>query len=278
MQRPSFSKEYILRELDKLSSKISIPVELFVIGGMGLIDFGLKEATKDIDVVVQSPRELNALADSLKSLGYRSPSRVKISRPYRKMEASKILENDEGFRWDIFCRQVCGALTFSNGMISRATNFYNKKLLKVMLASKEDIFLFKGITEREADLDDMRLLAESGLDWKVIERECRNQSVSSGRLWENALLQNLVDLRDKHKIRSPIERTLEKIVGERLTEDVLIEAVKEGFITIKMISQNTKLPEHLVRESAKKMEKKGLFRIDRSSRPHKFILTKRTRR
>jgi hypothetical protein len=277
MQRPSFRKEYILRELEKLSSKISVPVKLFIIGGIGLIDFGLKEATKDVDVIVQSSHELNALADSLESLGYRSPSSVKVSRPYRKMEARKILENDEGFRWDIFYRQVCGALTLSDGMISRATSFYNKKTLKVVLASKEDIFLFKGITEREADLDDMRLLAESGLDWKVIERECRNQSVSSGRLWENALLQNLTDLRDKHKISSPIERTLERIVGERLNEDVLIEAVKEGFVTAKMISQKTKLSEHLVREAAKKMEKKGLFRIDRSSRPHKFILSKRTR-
>jgi len=49
-------------------------------------------------------------------------------------------------------------------MASRATDFYSKKLLKVTLASKEDIFLFKGITEREADPEDIRLLAESGLD------------------------------------------------------------------------------------------------------------------
>jgi hypothetical protein len=229
MPRPSFSKQYILNELDRLSLKISIPVEFFVIGGLGLIDFGLKEATKDIDVVVQSPSELRALADSLGSLGYRPPSPVKISRPY-------------------------------------------KKLLKALRASKEDIFLFKGITEREADLDDMRLLAESGLDWEVIRQECRNQSVSSGRLWENALLQNLVDLRDKHKIRSPIERTLERIVEERFTEDALIEAVKQGCTTVRMISEITQLPERLIRETANKMEKKGVLSIDRSERPYKFVL------
>lgn len=272
MPRSSFSKQYILNELDRLSSKIPIPIKLFVIGGLGLIDFGLKEATKDIDVVVQSSRELRALAESLGSLGYGPPSPVKISRPYKKMKASKILENDEGFRWDIFCQQVCGALTFSNGMVSRATDFYNKKLLRALRASKEDIFLFKGITEREADLDDMRLLAESGLDWEIIRQECRNQSVSSGRLWENALLQNLVDLRDKHKIRSPIERTLERIVEERLTEDALIEAVKQGCTTVRMISEITQLPERLIRETANKMEKKGLLSIDRSGRPYKFVL------
>jgi len=85
-------------------------------------------------------------------------------------------------------------------MVSRATDFYSKKLLKVMLASKEDIFLFKGITERETDLEDMRLLAESGLDWKVIEKECQYQSDLSGILWENTLLQNLIDLRENTEL------------------------------------------------------------------------------
>jgi len=35
MKRPSFDKEYIIRELDRLSSKVSIPVKLLMIGGMG---------------------------------------------------------------------------------------------------------------------------------------------------------------------------------------------------------------------------------------------------
>jgi len=273
MQRPSFNKEYIIRELDKLSSKISIPVKLFMIGGMELIHFGLKDATKDIDVVLQSARELYAVTFALESLGYRSPSSVKISRPYREMEATKILENRDGFRWDIFVQKVCRALTFSKEMMSRATNFYNKKRLKVLLASKEDIFLFKGITEREADLEDMRLLAESGLNWETIEQECRSQTALSGRLWENALYQNLVELREKHNIGSPIEKTLKKIVEERLTEDALMKAVKEGNTTVTMISQTTKLPEYFIRKSVEKMEKKGLLRIDRSKRPYKLVLT-----
>jgi len=272
MQRPSFSTGYILKELDRLSSRVSIPVKLLIIGGMGLIHFGLKDATKDIDVVLQSSRELRASSAALESLGYSSPSSVRTLKPYRDMEASKILENRDGFRWDIFQQKVCAALTFSNEMISRATDFYNKGRLRVLLASKEDLFLFKGITEREADLDDMRLLAESGLDWRIIEQECRNQSVLSGRLWENALYENLVELREKHKIRSPIEKTLKKIVEERLAENALVRAVEEGNSTVTMISKTMKLPEYFIRKSAQKMEKNGLLRIDRSKRPHRLAL------
>jgi hypothetical protein len=235
MQKPSFDKKYLIKELDKLSSKIPIPVNLFMIGGASLISYGLKEATKDIDVVLQNPDELTALINALKKLGYRNPSSIKISRPYRMMGANEILENKDGFRWDIFDRQVCNALTFSNTMKSRGTIFYTKGPLKIILASKEDIFLFKGVTEREADLEDMRLLAESGLNWKVIEQECRNQSVSSGRLWENALYQRLIDLKDKHKIKSPIEKSLRATLEEKLIEITLMEAIEKGNNTVKII-------------------------------------------
>jgi len=197
MQRPSFSKEYVVDQLDKLASRIVVPVKLTIIGGLGLINFGLKIATKDIDVVVQSGKELGALVDNLRALKYKTMGLSLVSEPYKKMEASQILENDEGFRWDIFLNQVCGALVLSEGMKSRATPFHKKRLLDARIASREDLFLFKGITDREADLDDMRLLAESGLNWRVIEQECKNQSISSGRLWENALLENLIDLRER---------------------------------------------------------------------------------
>jgi len=274
-KRSSFSKEYVLEELDLLASKITVQIRLFIIGGLGLINFGLKEATKDVDVVVQSRRELYALTRGLRSLGYGPLSPSLISRPYKKMEASRILENNDGFRWDIFLNQISGALVFSKGMASRSTSFYGKGPLKASLASKEDLFLLKGITEREADLDDMRLLAETGLDWRTIEQECKNQSTSSGRLWENALLQNLIDLRERHNIRSPIEQTLQKVVEERLSEDELALAVKKGCVTVKMISETTRLPQHWVREYAKKMEEKGLLRVDRSGHPHKLALVAR---
>lgn len=261
--------------MDRLSSKVKVQIRLFIIGGLGLINFGLKEATKDVDVVIQSRRELYALTRGLRSLGYSSLGPPVISRPYKKLEASRIMENSEGFRWDIFLNQICGALVLSKGMASRSTSFYGKGLLKASLASKEDLFLLKGITERKADLDDMRLLAESGLDWRIIEKECKNQSTSSGRLWENALLQNLIDLREKHNIRSPVEQTLRKVTEERLSEDELTKAVKKGCVTVKMISETTRLPQHWVREYAKKMEEKGLLRVDRSGHPHKFALVPR---
>jgi len=271
-KRPSFDRKYILAELDKLSSKIVVPTRIFIIGGLALISYGLKEATKDIDVVVLSLQDLDILIKYLAIIGYHALENSLVSKPYEKMEVSKIMENEDGFRWDIFHRSICNKMSFSENMASRATEFYSRNKLVLSIASKEDIFLFKGITEREADLDDMRLLAESGLDWQVIKNECVYQSNTSGRLWEDALLQNLIDLRERYNIRSPIEKKLRKIAEEKLSEDFIVKSITAGLTTIKSISQAKNLPYYLVREYAKKMEEKGLLKFDKASRPYKLSL------
>jgi len=272
MQRPSFDKKYLSREFDKVASKIAKPVTLFIIGGGGLAFYGLKEATKDIDVILQNPSEFRILTKTLKDLRYDTPSPHIITKAYREMQANEILENEDGFRWDIFIRQVCNAITLSTAMKSRATKIYAKGFLKVLLAAKEDLFLFKGITEREVDLDDMRLLAESGLNWNIINQECQNQSTSTGRLWENALYQKLIDLREKYHIEAPIEKALGKRAEEKLIEITLMEEIKKGNNTVSAISKAIEEPGYFVRESLNKLARKGLVKIDKTRRPYRCFL------
>lgn len=272
MSKFSFDREYLSIEFEKVSSKIATPVSIFIIGGGGLMFYGLKGATKDIDVIVQDPHGLQILVDALINSNYFFLNFAEVSTAYRKMGAYRILENKDGFRWDVFNQQVCNALAYSIDMESRAKELYTQGLLRVLLSSKEDIFLFKGITERETDLDDMRFLAESGLDWKIIEKECYNQSTSSGRLWENALYERLIDLKKKYKIESPIEKSLRATLEEKMIEMVLTKVIRQGNNTIKLISQAINEPSYFVRKSLKKLEEKGLVRIDKAQRPHRFIL------
>ena len=271
-KRPSFNRNYILAELDKLSSKIIVTTRIFIIGGLALISYGLKDATKDIDVVVLRQQDFDILIKYLTIAGYHALETTLISQPYEKMEISRMMENDDGFRWDIFHRSICNRMSFSENMASRATVFYSRNKLVLSIASKEDIFLFKGITGREADLNDMRLLAESSLDWQVIQNECVYQSNTSGRIWEDALLQNLIDLRKRYNIRSPIEKKLRKIAEEKLGEDLIVRSIADGLATIKSISQAKNLPYHLVREYAKKMEEKGLLKFDKTGSQYKLSL------
>jgi hypothetical protein len=277
MQRSSFDRKYLSREFNKVSSKITKPVTIFIIGGGGLAFYGLKDATKDIDVILPNSDEFRTLTKTLKDLQYDTPSPHIITKAYKKMQANEILENKDGFRWDMFIRQVCNALTLSTAMKSRATKLYTKGVLKVFLPAKEDLFLFKGITEREADIDDMRMLAESGLDWNIIDQECQNQSASTGRLWENALYQKLVNLREKHHIETPIEKPLRKRAEEKLIETTLIEEIKKGNNTVGAISRAIKQTNDFVRLSLNNLAVKRLIRIDKSHRPYKYFLDSRSR-
>jgi hypothetical protein len=273
-KRPSFDKNYIVAELDKLSKVITAPIKIFIIGGLAMISQGLKDTTKDIDVVVLGGEDLRILIAGLTSIKYKPLEAPLVTQQYEKLETSRIMQNADGFRWDMFQGKICNRLSFSANMIRRATEFYTRGNVKIAIASKEDVFLFKGITEREADLNDMRLLAESQLDWQIIKEECRNQSDISGRIWEDALVQRLIDLREGYGIRSPIEKELRKICEEKMAEDIVMKSITNGKTTIKAISEATTLPEYYVRQLVRKLEKKKLVTIDVRKRQHAISLVR----
>ena len=151
-QRRTFDKNYLNQEFDKLTAKTTHPLTLFLIGGGAMAFYGLKDATKDIDIILTNSKELSNLKTSLKATGYKELEPALITTPYHKMETNAILENQDGFRWDLFVNKVCNALSLTTAMKQRSNQLYKNRLLTVLIASKEDIFLLKGITEREADL------------------------------------------------------------------------------------------------------------------------------
>jgi hypothetical protein len=269
-QRRSFDKDYLKQEFDKLDSTAKKNITLYLIGGGAMAFYGLKVATKDIDIILTNQESLNSLQAALDSMGYKAPNPVVITRPYKEMQTSAILENKEGFRWDLFLNKVCGKLTLSAEMQKRAASLYQGNKLKVLITSKEDLFLFKAITTRDADLDDTRILAQSGLKWETIAQECKSQSQQTGVCWEDALAQNLQELKTKYGIEAPIEKALRKTAEEKTIEAVLLGQIEKGNDTASGIAKATGLSQNFVRAELKKLVGKELVRVDRSRKPHKF--------
>jgi hypothetical protein len=139
---------------------------------------GRKVATKDIDVVFGKTEDAKHFVTAMQLAGFKHV--VEVAAPYSALGTYAIMENSNEMRFDVYDRQVCRALELSQGMKTRARPYQKFVNLDVFLMAPEDIFLFKGITDRETDLDDMRTLAEVGLDWKTIEKECLSQR-RSGR-------------------------------------------------------------------------------------------------
>jgi hypothetical protein len=261
-QRRSFNKNYLQQEFDRLDARTK-PITLYLIGGGAMAFYGLKDATKDIDIILTNLDQLNSLQNALGTLGYKKPTQNFITKTYCKMQTNAIMENTDGFRWDLFINKVCNALMLSEGIKQRAKPLYKGSNLTVLITSKEDIFLFKGITEREADLDDMRILAETGLDWKLINKECQTQSAAAGVPWEMALSQNLQDLSERYHIDSPIAKELRKVAEEKLeklSRETFLKEIASGNSTVKGIAEKIRQPPSFVRAELKRLEKKKLIR------------------
>ncbi|MCA2004106.1 MAG: hypothetical protein LDL06_05020, partial [Candidatus Nitrosotenuis sp.] len=165
----------------------------------------------------------------------------KITREYEALDATIIMERSDKMRFDVFTRKVCGKLEIDGKMQSRAAFYRSFGNLDVYLMSGEDIFLFKGMTERTADLDDMRIFVERGIDWDVIKDACFSQKKSA--LWADFLGGKLLDLKERYGIDAPIikdmldkadmdllERAFRRIIGDReMNFSEIAKAVKERY-------------------------------------------------
>lgn len=132
----------------------------------------MKAGTKDTDVVVGKKSWFDSLTEGLRKCGYRNVQRVHLSKVYKKLAATAILENEDGFRWDVFLRVVANKLFLSNPMKKRAREYYDNGKLKVYTLANDDVFLMKSVTGRERDLEDMSRTARSGIDHEIVYNEC----------------------------------------------------------------------------------------------------------
>ena len=269
-EQKKFDEADLLRALEEVGPMLKRKVNAHLIGGCAMTFLGAKLSTKDIDVVLTSTEDVKDLSSAMQSAGFFPVRRP--SREYVALGTWIVLENSEGMRFDLFDRQVCRALEIGKGMKSRARFYRSFGNLDVYLMSPEDIMLFKGITERKADLEDMRVLAERGVDWRIVKSECMSQK-SSGR-WADALGVKLLELKSEYGIDAPIikslmdhgaetllERSFRKIMDRRkMTFNEIAAAVKEKF----------GYSESWTRKQLDLLVGKRLVRKERSGRTHLF--------
>jgi hypothetical protein len=221
--RPMFDKKYIESEFRKIGKELPEKIQIILLGGANMIYRGLKASTKDIDIVFSDYKELELFFNALKELNYYEFKPKPLE--YEMLGTSAILRNTDGFQCDIFYKQVCNGLIINDQIIKRANKLADFDNLTVSLMSMEDVFLFKSITERREDLDDMKNLIEHGLDWETILNECQAQS--GYKIWEAFLLEKLSELHKIYGIHSPIIRKLTQISEYKLIKDQIISFIED---------------------------------------------------
>ncbi len=255
----SFGKEYIYEELKKIDDTLDKQLKLYLIGGGNMSLLGLKNATRDIDVILNEEKESMILKNALLRCGYEG----KYLPVYQKMGSRLVMENEDGFRWDVFVNVVCHGLILSHYMMNRCREMqFGFKNLKLFLLSKEDVFLFKCITERERDLEDMHILYLQGLDFEIIKKEIKWQSENSSVAWIAYLFQRLMKLQEEYGIIVPNIKEIEKMAEEDAAISLILEKLSHKNYTIEELAKEMQQDENWIKELIQKLETKGKIKME----------------
>lgn len=211
-----FSKQGLEDLFSKIGAAINSPVEVFLLGGGAMAFRNQKASTKDIDIVVGSKKEADEISLALIGLGYEK--RGDLEREYEEMNAEGgIWEAAGHVRVDLFVKVVCGCLELTPSVRKRSEKLGEYGKLTVNLLSNEDVILFKGITERVDDVNDIAaIVRSSNIAWDTVLQECTDQS--GKRAWFGLLLNKIEELK-LQGIDIPIERKLIALDKRRLLHE-----------------------------------------------------------
>lgn len=206
------SRDDLERALNEMGDALADHVKAYLIGGCAMMLYNAKLATKDINLVSLSAADAESIVQALLKIGFK----VVVPREdvYCRLGTAIMMEDQRGMRIDIFVATVCRKIKVTSGMVARSRLYSRYGRLEIHLISPEDIFLFKSVTEREGDLDDMARLAERGLDWRTILEECALQSGEV--ILEGYLAVRLQELEEQKGIVSPIKAELEEMTERKL--------------------------------------------------------------
>ncbi len=228
VERRRFGREALLDVLEEVSASLEGPVEAYLIGGLAMMQSGLKAATKDVDIVLMDEADERAFESSLRSIGFDKPREV--SDPYDALGATRIMEGPDGIRFDIFLEVVCRKLRLTDGMRGRAEELPLDGNLRLMALVPEDQFLFKSVTERDDDLADMALLAGLALDWRMMSDELVGDPVNRRYLAHYVV--KLDELEEVHGVVAPGLRDLREEAEVMVAINRLEGRLAEGPLTV----------------------------------------------
>ena len=193
-------------------------VECFVVGGTAMMFLGLKEVTKDIDIVFQARKDYETFKSSLINLGAKD-TKAEIINP-EKVSCILSLGNA---RFDLFLEHLIH-FRLTGTIISRIREVHEFGNLIVKVVSPEDIILFKSMADREADkIDAAELAKKININWEIILDEAEEQTKDSEFFFSVFLYNFLIGIREDLKTEIPQE-FLKRL--KKISENALLEAEK----------------------------------------------------
>lgn len=209
-----FTKQKLEKLLEDIGAKVKKHVKIYMIGGCALSFKGLKERTKDIDIIVTSQEDFDTFDTAMKENRF-EPITDRENEFY--LTALAVYRKEES-RIDVFLKQVGKMLFLTKSMMQRAEKYQTFGKLEVYLVSNEDIFLFKMMTSREGDLYDCDRIMRGEIDYNSIYKEIVEQSKEEGKRWFFWVYENVCRLEDHNDIHIPIKNKVFALVKKHWQE------------------------------------------------------------
>jgi hypothetical protein len=255
--RTQFDAAYIKAELQELGAVLHAEVTAFLIGGGAMAFRGLKDTTKDIDLVVTTEAEFEQVLAALDEWGYEEVS--ELDEPYQQLGARLCVENNDGCRIDVFNRQVADKLIFSDGMQQRSEEYLTSGDLSVQLTALEDIFLFKTVAKRPDDIDDMNTLVQTSLDFEAIEREIETQiELLDGKRFTTHIRESLDELYEQYEVQTPLEDGIDEYYAQYMEAlDIRLVLSEDEPMSVEAIAEERGLDRSHIVEQLEQLEAYG---------------------
>ncbi|QSG07332.1 transcriptional regulator [Halapricum desulfuricans] len=253
-------EESLRKGLEQLGEALDTEVDAYLLGGGNLIFRGLKDSTKDLDIVVDDRRSFLALGEALREIGYEE--RTDLEEAYKELDPAIVFEKEGSPRYDVFVEAVAGKLQLTEEMMGRIDQTFAHGSLRMHLLCLTDVFLFKSITEREGDLEDVALITrQASLDWKAMFEEIKQQDEITGQYFSFAVLDTIDLLKQREDIDPPVHQ---KLVSYCLEKALLVSLDEPK--TIKDLRDELDFPDHRIYNKLRKLEDEDLIEVDREGK------------
>lgn len=256
---------------ESLGKVLGNKVRALLFGGENMRIRGLKQATKDVDLVVEERESFNLVRDALQKMKYRQLGAEQIPETDQRLGPSGIFVKEGYPRVDIFTNLICNKFKPTPTMMDRSEKRIFEKL-ELFIMSKEDLFLLKAITGREADDVDMVTLARGTgkFDWKTIVNELYLQEKLRKQHFCHPVLGSIESVMEQLRIKVPVYREL----VNHATDVAIVRALqlKKEKLSVAEIARNVgDIEEYRVRRRLKILRKKNVVSVSTLSRRGKKV-------
>jgi hypothetical protein len=223
-----FGRLPLERALKDLAVHLEVEVWAYLIGGLAMMFRGVSMTTKDIDIVLATHAGGQDLKRALEMLEFKEVA--PMSKQDIELEAAFIMIGPGRVRYDVFVGRVCRRLVLTPSIIGRSVDAGLPGRLHLGVLCPEDLFLLKGVSGREDDLDDMAVLARMDLKWEAIDSEVRMQPESWR--WLAQFHASLAELEASRGVVSPLGRRYEKEAEVLVGVAALLPRIERAPMTI----------------------------------------------